>query len=481
MNKLIDNLQNRLPSWKHQKAPLSIDKYSKFDAIIQIVSSADTDAPYFKLISSVIKRNNEKKLSLVTTPDGSRLVRLVFNKNISVFKQMEKIRKYLSRLGYSKSLAIDFRADSKFSGTVATSVFIFQSDMSVNNNNKCTILFSGINKKTIEESCYLAEANTVNRYLCKMPPNELTPPVFTKLVKEYSNKHQSLSIKIIDKKQLAKMGAGAFLAVTQSSRDEPYMVILKYRRGKDKKSPPLALIGKGVCYDTGGINLKPARSMRGMKEDMAGAAAVLSATLAAAKLNLDVNIDCYLPLVDNSISPDSYRPDDVITALNGKKIEIVHSDAEGRMILADTLTLATSGQNKPLAVITMATLTGAMDIAVGQRMSGYFSNHGKLRNLAQESAECTGERLCYFPLPSDYKSKLKSDVADIKQKAADGLAGHIMAALFLSEFVENKTPWVHMDMAATSCGNGLAAAPGPETGFGSLWLLAICNKIHLIE
>ena len=262
------------------------------------------------------------------------------------------------------------------------------------------------------------------------------------------------------------------MAVTRAAPESAFLARLRYEPKGAKRR--VALVGKGVCYDTGGVNVKPARHMRGMGADMCGAAAVLAATTAAARMRLPVAVDGWLALAENSIGPDAYRPDEVTTAANGKRIEIVHTDAEGRMILADALTFAS--REKPDALITFATLTGTMCVALGERMSGFFADDPKWRARALAAAEETGERLAWFPAPRDYAEALKSDIADIKQCAEDGTADHIMAVLFLREFIAGKIPWTHLDLSAATLKEGLGAVPGTVTGFGAAWALALLKK-----
>ena len=200
---------------------------------------------------------------------------------------------------------------------------------------------------------------------------------------------------------------------------------------------------------------------------MCGAAAALAAVIGAARMKLPVAVDAWLALAENSIGPNAYRPDEVATAANGKRIEIVHTDAEGRMVLADALTFAS--REKPDALISFATLTGTMCVALGERMSGFFADDEKWRARALAAAEESGERLVWFPAPEDYAAALKSDVADIKQCGEDGAADHIMAVLFLREFIAGKIPWTHLDLSAATLKGGLGAAPSTVTGFGAAW------------
>jgi leucyl aminopeptidase len=214
--------------------------------------------------------------------------------------------------------------------------------------------------------------------------------------------------------------------------------------------------------------------MAGMHEDMAGAAIALSVIQAAARLQLPVRVDAWLALSRNDIGPGAYRQGDVVTALNGSTIEIVHTDAEGRMVLADTLTLAAAA--KPDMVLDFATLTGSMTTALGNRMSGFFASQRHLRARLEEVGAAAGERLMPFVMPDDYDSALESQVADIKQCTLDGEADHILAARFLNCFVDDAA-WLHLDLSAATCKGGLGAIGTDTTGFGAALTVQLLQSI----
>ena len=309
-----------------------------------------------------------------------------------------------------------------------------------------------------------AEGNLLCRELTVLPPNELTPGLYRqrirKIAKDCGLKHGEYNLQ-----KLRRMGAGAFVAVAQGSFEEDAAIVhLHYRHNRAKQT--LALVGKGICFDTGGHNLKSARSMHGMHEDMNGSAVCLGILLAATRAKLPVNIDCWLAIAQNNIGPKAYKQNDVVRALNGTTIEIVHTDAEGRMVLADTLTLAAKAE--PSLIIDFATLTGSMAVALGERYSGVLGNREALLMQAVAAGKASGERLCAFPLDEDYEQALESKIADIKQCTLDGEADHILAARFLQRFVGN-VPWLHVDLSASSCKGGLGAVASDITGFGVGW------------
>ncbi|MCR4348130.1 MAG: leucyl aminopeptidase family protein [Sulfuricaulis sp.] len=309
-----------------------------------------------------------------------------------------------------------------------------------------------------------AKGNNLARYLTALPPNELTPGNYRrrveKLAREYGWKTEFLDIR-----KLKTRGAGAFLAVAQGS-PEPDAGILRLCYAPKKKSSKsaLALVGKGICFDTGGTNLKPARHMHGMHEDMEGSAVALGTLLALTELKVDFPIDAWLALAQNHIGPKAYKQNDVVKAANGKTIEVMHTDAEGRMVLADTLYFAS--REKPKLIVDFATLTGACVGALSTRMSGTLTNREKLVPVLIEAGNASGERVWPFPLPKDYEDALKSDIADIKQCTLDNDADHILAATFLKKFLVNDPDWVHVDLSAGNHKGGLAHIPTDTTGFG---------------
>lgn len=310
----------------------------------------------------------------------------------------------------------------------------------------------------------MAAGNYLCRSLIVTPPNQLTPALYRERVAELAKTHHWKHDEY-DMKKLRRLGAGAFVAVAQGSSDDDAAIVHLQRRHPDARQT-IALVGKGICFDTGGHNLKSAKHMQGMHEDMSGSAVALGILLAATELDLPVNLDVWLAIAQNHISPTAYKQNDVVTALNGTTIEIVHTDAEGRMVLADALTLA--ARKKPDALVDFATLTGSMVSALGTRYSGVLGNRDDLLDSAIAAGESSGERLCAFPLDADYEPALDSKIADIKQCTLEGEADHILAACFLLRFVDD-TGWLHVDLSASNCPQGLGAVATDATGFGVAW------------
>lgn len=308
-----------------------------------------------------------------------------------------------------------------------------------------------------------AQGNHLARWLTLLPGNELRPAEYRRLAGALA-REQGWETEFLDRRALARHRAGAFLAVAQGGEDAGGILRLGYRPRGRRNRPRLALVGKGICFDTGGVNLKTAKSMYGMHEDMAGSAVALGTLLALTRLEADFAVDCWLALAENHIGPQSYKPNDVVTASNGTRIEIVHTDAEGRMVLADALALA--ARARPQLIIDYATLTGACVYALSTRYSGVFGNREDLLARLTEAGRRCGERVWPFPMDPDYDELLKSDIADIKQCTVESEADHILAARFLGRFVPAAVPWIHVDLAAHAHKGGLAHVPSDVTGFG---------------
>jgi leucyl aminopeptidase len=320
-------------------------------------------------------------------------------------------------------------------------------------------------KRTLAE----AEGNAIARYLSMLPSNKLTPTLYLRqvrsLARDYGWKLEFMDIKALQQKQ-----AGAFLAVAQGSpAADAGIVRLLYSPATARPRGRLALVGKGICYDTGGTNLKPAKSMFGMHEDMQGSAVALGTLLALTRMRVNYTVECYLALAMNHIGPGAYKPNDVVTAADGTTIEVVHTDAEGRMVLADTLAIA--AKRKPGLIIDYATLTGTCVYALGTAYSGVFTNRQEFHQTLIDAGRDSGERVWPFPLDEDYDKALESTIADIKQCALESGPDHILAARFLQRFVRQEIPWIHIDLAAGNQKGGLAHVPTDTTGFGIRYTL----------
>lgn len=441
------------------------------------------DLPYAELLQARLKRNRSQYDALAKTPlaldlpDGRVASWVVLASKLTPFQQHTLLRKAIKPLLDEKpeklTIAVygddDFRAASARDAIYVAAVNTAKLPTHKIDKEKkkspqlaSIVLHGWQDKDGFAEVQALVAGNTLARQLTVTPPNALTPTIYREkianLAKAYGWKHKEF-----DMPKLRKLGAGAFVAVGQGS-DPQDAAIVHLRYDPKEASQHLAFVGKGICFDTGGHNLKPARHMHGMHEDMNGSAVALGILLAATQAKLPIKIDCWLAIAQNHIGPLAYKQNDVVTALNGTTIEIIHTDAEGRMMLADTLTLAS--REKPDFVMDFATLTGSMHEALGDRYSGIFCNQAELLQKTINAGHVAGERVCAFPLDEDYDESLESEVADVKQCTLEGSADHILATRFLSRFIENETPWVHVDLSSYNRKGGLGAVASDVNGFG---------------
>ncbi len=445
--------------------------------------------PHAEQFKAVLARRDMKVAELAKSPvaaslpDGTLIVWVMLDFEKDTFALQVQVRKALQLLleEHPKQIAIVVTGDEsecRRSAELALYVaWINGAPLPVHKKKddskplKQIVLHGITDHKCFDGIRAQAEGNLLCRTLTVTPPNELTPAIYRRRIAKLAVEH-GWKCEEYDMKALRKMGAGAFVAVAQGSEVEDAAIVhLSYRHPKAKKT--VALVGKGICFDTGGHNLKPSRYMHNMHEDMNGSAVALGILLGATLQKLPVNIDCWLAIAQNHISPKAYKQNDIVVALNGTTIEVMHTDAEGRMVLADTLTLASRA--KPDLMIDFATLTGSMVEAVGNRYSGVLGSDALLARAVSAGRE-TGERLCAFPMDEDYEAELESQFADIKQCTLEGGADHILAMRFLNRFVEKNTPWLHVDLSAVRCEEGLGAVGTDVTGFGVAWGLKMVSS-----
>jgi leucyl aminopeptidase len=343
-----------------------------------------------------------------------------------------------------------------------------------------TVMIMGLPERidTSRTEAEITGANLV-RWLTALPANKLSATAYRDVLAALARQHD-WDFEWLGEAELRKLNAGAFLAVAQgNATPDAGIARLRYRprkgagksRSKALPAADIALVGKGIIFDTGGTNLKTAPHMLDMHTDMAGSAVALAVLKTLADLKAPLGIDCWLAITENRTGPAAYKQRDVVTASNGVTIEIIHTDAEGRMVLADTLALA--GQAKPALMLDYATLTGACVYALSERYSGVFTNREALNELLVRTGREAGERVWPFPNDPDFDDDLKSKTADVAQCASSGEADQILAARFLQRFVPDGTPWVHMDLAAANRKDGLAQVPGGPTGFGLRYTVAL--------
>jgi leucyl aminopeptidase len=344
--------------------------------------------------------------------------------------------------------------------------------------------------------------NHLARWLTALPPNVLGSKSYVRALRRLA-RQQQWDFAFLGVAALRKQNAGAFLAVAQANEHRDAGIVRLHYRGAGRArrggfdaqstdgaadaSPAggtfkrLALVGKGICFDTGGINLKSHKSMYQMHEDMQGSSVALGTLLALSELNVPYDVECWLAITENQTGARAFRPQDVVRAANGVSIQVVHSDAEGRMVLADTLALAARGKvsARPELIVDFATLTGACVGALTERYSGVFTNRPEWHAALEQCGRSSGERVWPFPMDEDYDSELESSIADVLQCSPDSKGDHILAARFLNRFVPAEIPWVHLDLAASHRSGGLAHVPTDFTGFGVRYATTLLLDDHL--
>ncbi|MEK9151171.1 MAG: leucyl aminopeptidase [Patescibacteria group bacterium] len=299
-------------------------------------------------------------------------------------------------------------------------------------------------KRGIERGTIIGEEANRSRHIATMPGGEMTPEILARHAKQ-SVKGLPVKYSVLDERAMKRLKMGGVLGVGKGSEAKPCFIILEYFGASDKKEKPVVLIGKGVTFDTGGINLKPSDSTLGMNMDMSGGAAVIHALAAAARLKLKKNIIVLVPAVENMMSGSSYRPGDVLRSMSGKTIEVQNTDAEGRIILADALTYAKRYQ--PSLVVDVATLTGAALVALGERATALFTQDEKLEQIFRHLGEESGDYVWPLPLWDEYDTEIKGTFGDVANVGKTRWGGAITAAAFLKQFVDDAYPWVHLDIA----------------------------------
>jgi leucyl aminopeptidase len=315
----------------------------------------------------------------------------------------------------------------------------------------------------------VAEGVELARTLVNEPPNVIFPESFAEKAQELTK--LGVEVTVLDEKAMAKLGMGALLAVGHGSERESRFVVMRWKGSKSKKAAPVAIVGKGVCFDSGGISIKPAGSMEDMKGDMAGAACVVGLMHALAKRKAKANVVGVIGLVENMPSASSYRPGDILTSMSGQTIEVVNTDAEGRLVLADALWW-TKENVKPRLMVNLATLTGAIMVALGVENAGLFSNDDDLAAKLLQSGQATGETLWRMPLGPAYDKMIDSRFADMKNSGGRH-GGSVTAAQFLKRFVGD-VPWAHLDIAGVAM-----ASPSTETNtsWGSGWGVRLLDRL----
>ncbi|MFD1123733.1 M17 family metallopeptidase [Methylophilus flavus] len=466
-------------NWSHH---LALDESSVLDfsqhVLLVFVDELPVPIPFHSALENKLKRSQatlkdigDKPVSLELA-DGALISVVQLKSAQSVFEQQTLLRQALKPLLAERPTRLAMAVYGKALDSVArlaayVALVNAQNLPALKRDSKLAglkdiCMFGVVALPWVAETEATAAANTLCRTLTLTPPNQQTPKLYRERLQALAGE-QNWQYAEWNVEQLKAMGAGAFVAVAQGSEPQDAAIVkLSYRNAQATKT--LALIGKGICFDTGGHNLKSSKYMQGMHQDMNGSAVAVSILQAVSMQQLPVNVDCWLAIAQNHIGPNAYKQNDVVTALNGMTIEIVHTDAEGRMVLADTLTLAS--REKPDAMLDFATLTGSMQTALGTRMSGIVANSQALASQVAEAGITSGERVVVFPYAEDYDSELDSEIADIKQCTMESDADHIIAARFLGKFIEDNISWCHVDLSSYTHKEGLGAVASEVNGFG---------------
>jgi leucyl aminopeptidase len=337
--------------------------------------------------------------------------------------------------------------------------------------DELTVIADGGLAEAVEAARIGAEAENFARELQDLPSNVVTPSYLAGRASAIAEEHDNVSCDVLGREQIKEKGMGGLVAVSQGTAEEPQLIALRYQGGGDET---LGLVGKGVTFDSGGISIKPSAGMQEMKMDMSGAAAVLETVSAIAKLGLPIDVLAVIPSTENLPSGTAVKPGDIITQLNGKTVEVNNTDAEGRLILADALAYAVElGADR---IVDLATLTGAVVVALGSTYAGLISNDDAFAEQVEAAGERTGELAWRLPLHPEYKDLTKGSVADLTNASSKRKASTIYAGSFLEEFVDGK-PWVHLDIAGTAWDVGREYVGKGPTGYGVRLLIDLARSL----
>ena len=336
------------------------------------------------------------------------------------------------------------------------------------------VSINGCNDQGLNKGVAIGNAICFARDLGNHPGNISTPTYLANAAEEIS-KIDEMTLKVFDREEFTEMGMGGLAGVAQGTDEPPKFIVVEYNNGGDEK--PKVIVGKGLTFDSGGISIKPASKMDEMKYDMCGSTVVLGVLHALSILKPKINVVGIIPSTENLVGAKAFKPGDILTAYNGKTIEVLNTDAEGRLILADGLSYA-SKHYDPEFIIDFATLTGAVVVTLGHVATGIMGTDEKLMRKVKESSKSTGEKVWELPLWPEYCKQIKSDIADVKNMGSAGQAGSIAAGAFLKEFVEEDIPWVHFDIAGTAWGAKPSSVDpkGSATGVGIRLVLDMLEK-----
>jgi leucyl aminopeptidase len=459
---------------------LFVDKKFNTSSIKKHISNAE-----FSYISDLLKNNNKKKDLLVFEINSKKVIYLISVREDLKTSEIENLgAKFHSYINYEKKIDYFLNSDTinskveNFLGHFIHGLKLKSYEFNIYKSKKdkkfiSINIFGKKNKISSQNQLRfqaLEEGTFFARNLVSEPGNILHPDEYVKRIN--SLKKFGLKINIYDEKKLKKLGMNALLGVGQGSIRGSYLVTMEWNGAKNN-SKPLAFIGKGVCFDTGGISLKPAKFMEDMTYDMAGSATVVGLMKNLALRKARINVVGVVGLVENMIGGNAQRPGDIVKSYSGKTIEILNTDAEGRLVLADALTF-TEKKFKPKIMIDLATLTGAIIVSLGSEYAGLFSNDDHLSNQLIKAGDKVNEKLWRMPLHKNFDKLIDSKNADMQNINYVGGAGSTTAAQFLQRFILNKTPWAHLDIAGMAFSKyGGALNPGGATGYG----VRLLNKL----
>ncbi len=431
-------------------------------------------------------KDNKKQIYSFDISESQKCFLIVIKKDLDTYE--------INSLGAALKLNLKFDKNIKNINILGTSVsdkiitefaygyelksYTFNKYKSKKNDLEQSINFSVKNEKLIKSKyknySSIKEGVFLARDLVSEPPNVLNPKKYTEEISKL--KKLGLKVEILNEKQMKKLGMNSLLGVGQGSENESFMVIIKWNGAKSNFGKPLAFVGKGVCFDTGGISLKPARFMEEMKYDMGGSAVVVGLMKSLALRKAKVNAIGVVGLVENMPDGNAQRPGDIVKSYSGKTIEVLNTDAEGRLVLADALTY-TEKKFNPKFIIDLATLTGAIIMALGEEYAGLFSNNDKISKELYEIGNDINEKVLRLPLHKNYDKLMNSAYADVQNINYAGGAGSITAAQFLQRFIIKNTPWVHLDIAGMAFSKKAASLnSGGATGFGVRLLNDLVKK-----
>jgi len=448
-----------------------------------------------KFLKRIEKNKDKKKLHSFDISDNQRCFVIILSEKLINFELNDLGGSFKNLIGSHKNLkdisllASENIKNKKLSDEELISEFLYgynlksysfekykskkKSDVSIK-INFCVNKTEKV-KKEFQSFLSVKEGVFLARDLVSEPPNELNPKHYTEEILKLTK--LGLKVEVFGEKDLKKMGMNSLLGVGKGSANETFLVTLKWN-GKKEKGKPLCFVGKGVCFDTGGISLKPARFMEEMKYDMGGSAVVVGLMKTLALRKAKVNAVGVVGLVENMPGSNAQRPGDIVKSYSGKTIEVLNTDAEGRLVLADALAYAEK-EFKPKFIIDLATLTGAIIIALGEEYAGLFSNDDKLSEQLFKIGNIINEKVWRLPLHKNYDKLMNSKYADVQNINYAGGAGSITAAQFLQRFVNKETPWVHLDIAGMAFSKKAASInSGGATGFGVRLLNDLIKKYY---